>query len=256
MLELLRQRRWLGFSASVLGMLVLCVVLARWQWGRYQERSAENSRLDAALAAPAVPIDDLVAPGPANPAAQPDLPAALAWRTVVATGTFDSDGQVAIRRRPLDGRSGYWIVTPLLTDAGVLLVNRGWAPGGRDAGAAPEVPDPPTGRVSVTGRLVPAEGAPDREPLPEGQAWAVDPQVLVTPASAARYPAYVELRSATPPASAGLTTLPDPGHRGLNNLVYSVQWLLFAAVGLVGWWRLMKAESRRPSPTEVGSAGS
>ena len=31
----------------------------------------------------------------------------------------------------------------------------------------------------------------------------------------------------------------------MNNLVYSVQWLIFGMVGLFGWWRLIRTESRR-----------
>jgi cytochrome oxidase assembly protein ShyY1 len=243
-LEVLRQRRWLGFSAFVLGMLVLCVVLARWQWTRYQERTAQNARLDAALAAPPVDVDALVDASPADPDAA-DLPPELAWRTVTATGTFDAAGEVAVRRRPLDGRNGFWIVTPLVTDSGVLLVNRGWTPATGDATAAPEVADPPAGPVTVTGRLRPAEQTPETDPPPAGQAWAADPEVLVTPADVARYHAYVELRGAEPDAAQGLTALADPGHRGLNNLVYSVQWLIFAVVGLFGWWRLIRQESLR-----------
>jgi cytochrome oxidase assembly protein ShyY1 len=263
--EILRQRRWLGFSAFVLVMLGLCVVLANWQWNRYQQRSAENDLLDAALTAPAVPVDDLIAPVPADPTS-PAVPADRAWRMVTATGRFDEAGEVAIRRRPLDGRNGYWIVTPLITESGTLLVNRGWTPADRDAISTPEVPAPPPGEVTVTGRLRPAEATSNTGEAPEGQAWAVDPQVLVTPGSTLRYNAYVELRESAPAANAELTALSDPGHRGLNNLIYSVQWIIFAAVGAFGWWRLIRQESlhaeaheareaaREPEPAEDAGA--
>ncbi len=155
MLEILRQRRWLGFTAFVLGMLVLCVILARWQWSRYQYRLGENDRLDAALSAPAVPVDELLDAAPAGSDA-PALPQELEWRTVTATGTFDEAGETAVRRRPLDGRNGFWIVTPLVTESGVLLVNRGWTPAGSDATAAPDVPRATLG--SGHGHWTPATG--------------------------------------------------------------------------------------------------
>ena len=60
MLEILRERRWWGFTVFVLGMLVLCAVLSRWQWQRYQVRLEENDRLDAALSGQATPIEDLL----------------------------------------------------------------------------------------------------------------------------------------------------------------------------------------------------
>jgi cytochrome oxidase assembly protein ShyY1 len=242
-LEVLRQRRWLGFSAFVLAMLALCVVLANWQWNRYQQRNTENDLLDAALAAPTTSISQLLEADPAD--AVEAFPDELEWRSATATGQFDAAAEVAVRRRPLDGRTGFWIVTPLVTDRGVLLVNRGWAPAGQDATARPEVQAPPVGTVTVTGRLRAPESTSQTEPAPVGQAWAADPVVLVTPESQARYNAYLVLGESDPPATEGLTELPEPGHRGLNNLVYSVQWLIFAAVGVVGWWRLIRQESRR-----------
>jgi cytochrome oxidase assembly protein ShyY1 len=249
-LEILRQRRWLGFTAFVLAMLVLCVLLARWQWHRYQFRLGENDRLDAALSAPAVPVEELLDAAPGGTTAPP-LPNDLQWRTVTATGTFDAAGESAVRRRPQDGRNGFWIVTPLVTDTGVLLVNRGWAPAGSDATTAPDVAAPPAGPVTVTGRLRPAEVSEPTDAPPPGQAWAADPQVLIAPADTLRYNAYVELSGSTPAANAGLTSLPVPGHRGLNNLVYSVQWLLFGLVGLVGWWRLIRGEGRRTEGSDA-----
>ncbi len=257
MLEVLRQRRWLGFSAFVVAMLTLCVVLADWQWNRYQQRSQENRALDAALSAPPIPVGDLLEARPAGPAASGspgDLPEGAQWRMVTATGTFDAAAEAAVRRRPLDGRTGFWVVTPLVTDSGTVLVNRGWAPAGRDATTAPEVGPPPAGTVTVTGRLRAPERTTQADPPPAGQAWAADPGVLVT--SGDVYDAYVELRTSEPPAAEGLTILADPGHRGLNNLVYSVQWLIFAAVGIVGWWRLIRQESRRDPDEEVAAGGS
>ncbi len=243
MLQILRERRWWGFTVFVLGMLVLCAVLSRWQWQRYQVRLEENDRLDAALSGQPTPIEDLLTAQPAGAAA--GLPPELEWRTVTATGSFDTAAEVAVRRRPLDGRNGFWVVSPLVTDTGVVLVNRGWTPAAGDATTAPDVPAAPAGEVTVIGRLRPAETTGPTEAAPPGQAWATDPQELVAPAQELRYDAYVEMRSSSPAADAELTALSDPGHRGLNNLVYSVQWLIFGMVGLFGWWRLIRTEGRR-----------
>ena len=253
MLGILRQRRWLGFTAFVVGMLVLCVILARWQWNRYQVRLAENDRLDAALSAPAVPVDELLDAAPAG-TDSPTLAPELEWRTITASGTFDAAAETAVRRRPLDGRNGFWIVTPLVTESGVLLVNRGWTPAGGDATTAPDVPAPPSGQVTVTGRLRPAEATEPTDVPPPGQAWAADPEVLVTPPDTPRYNAYAELTSSAPAADAELTDLPVPGHRGLNNLVYSVQWVIFGLVGIVGWWRLIQVEGRRDEESDEAGA--
>ena len=110
----------------------------------------------------------------------------------------------------------------------------------------------------MTGRLRPAEATEPTDAPPPGQAWAADPQVLVTASDTPRYNAYAELMSSTPAADAELTALPVPGHRGLNNLVYSVQWLLFGLVGIIGWWRLIRGEGRRSDESdeiEAAAAG-
>lgn len=239
---MLRQRRWLGFTAFVLLMVLLCVVLARWQWGRYQLRQQQNAALDAALAAPAVPVEDLLDAKPADPGT-PRLPEGLTWRAVTATGVFDTSGERAVRRRPQDGRNGFWIVTPLRTSDGVLLVNRGWLPVGDDPTRTPPAPPPPAGEVSIVGRLRAGEATDRSGELPVGQAWAADPQMLVAPAAADRYPAYVQLISSQPTGEQGLAELPVPGHRGTNNLVYTVQWLVFAVVGIIGWLMLIRREA-------------
>jgi cytochrome oxidase assembly protein ShyY1 len=242
MLSLLRQRRWLGFTLFVLATMTVCVLMARWQWSRYQVRLAENDRLDAALSAPVVPISGVLTAEAARPDPGPLAPD-LAWRTVSATGVFDVSREVAVRRRPQDGRNGFWIVTPMITDRGVLLVNRGWIVASGDAMNTPEFPSPPAGTVTLVGRLRPAEVSATSDDAPPGQAWAADPQALIQPAGVPRYAAYVVLTDSQPAASAGLTRLPEPGHRGANNLAYFVQWALFGLVGLVGWWRLLAGES-------------
>lgn len=245
MLHLLRQRRWLGFTLFALLMVVLCGVLANWQWHRYQTRQLENAQLDSALAAPAAPISSVLSPG------EQALDPALQWRAVTAQGTFDTAREVAVRRRPMDGTNGFWIVTPLVTPTGELLVNRGWvAADGKDARATPSVPAPPSGEVTVSGRLRPAEPARDGE-IPPGQAWSVNPGQLLAASPGPHYNAYVELTGSEPPAAAELTALPVPGHRGTNNLVYTGQWLIFGLVGVFGWWRLMSTEAARealPAP--------
>lgn len=244
MLELLRTRRWAGFTLFALAMVVLTGFLANWQWNRYEQRQRENSQLDAALSAAPVPVDSLITAAPAG-AGQP-LPEDLKWRSVTATGSFDAAAQVAVRQRPQEGRNGFWIVTPLRTSQGTLLVNRGWTQAtGADARATPQVPAPPVGTVTVTGRLRPAEATRDRGETPTGQAWAVAPDALITPASQPRYDAYIDLTGSEPPAAAELTTLETPGHRGTNNFVYAIQWLIFGAVGIIGWWRLLATESKR-----------
>lgn len=241
MRELLQQRRWLGFTAFALGVVVLTGFLAHWQWSRYRMRQGENAALDAALSAPPVPITEILTAQPAGPQT---LPGDLQWRTVTARGRYDDSATLAVRRRPLDGRLGFWVVTPLNTAQGTLLVNRGWvAAEGLSATATPQVAPAPGGEVTVTGRLRPGEVTTQSDAAPTGQAWAADPQTLITPPDTRRFPAYLDLSSSEPADPAGLRAMPLPEHKGANNFSYTFQWLAFGLVALFGWWRLLRAQA-------------
>ena len=105
-----------------------------------------------------------------------------------------------MRKRPLEGANGFWVVTPFVTSSGsTLVVNRGWIAAAGGAGAVQQVPAPPSGQVTIVGRVLPSEQAPepaaDRPPRgtgdgPRRQPWsAVRSDV---------YPGYVVLVSSDP----------------------------------------------------------
>jgi cytochrome oxidase assembly protein ShyY1 len=148
-----------------------------------------------------------------------------------------------VRKRPLEGANGFWVVTPLVIDSGaVLAVNRGWvaATGGADATQA--VPPPPSGEVEVLGRIQPSQDAPIPQPedLPAGQITDLSVALVADPATA--YPAYVDLVSSTPAQEAGLRPLPLPDLSDGPHLSYAVQWVFFAAVAVTGFVILVRRE--------------
>ena len=60
------------------------------------------------------------------------------WRSVEASGTYDTGAEVLIRNRSFDGAPGYHVVTPLvIADGTALLVNRGWIPLSPEGGSGP-----------------------------------------------------------------------------------------------------------------------
>jgi cytochrome oxidase assembly protein ShyY1 len=119
---LLRSRRWLGFTAVVIGAIVAFGLLSHWQWLRADDRRAERVALQSALASAPAPLESI----DLSTGALPDD----VWRAVTARGTYLGDAQVVVRKRPLDARNGFWLMTPLQTDAGpVVWVNRGWLMG-------------------------------------------------------------------------------------------------------------------------------
>ena len=93
------------------------------------------------------------------------------------TGYLDGDRQFLLDNVVVDGRIGYYVLTPLRTDAGgaVVLINRGWL--AREEAGAIAVPDR---RVTLRGRAgsLPRAGFRMGDPILPGSPW---PKVAVYP---------------------------------------------------------------------------
>lgn len=246
MLDLLRTRRWIGFTALVAGAIVGFGLLSLWQWHRADERRAERVTLQASLEAAPVPVTDLLPLSPDD-----------AWRTVAAVGRYSPDDQVLVRKRPLEGRNGFWVMARLDTAAGPVWVNRGWLAATGDALATPAIPPPPTGEVTVTGYARALEPDSDASGLPVGQVAA--PSASALPGADG---GFVQAASSAPAESA-LVPVPVPTIDEGRNISYAVQWLLFATVAIAGWFVFLRREAREdrqaqaasgtPEPAEAGS---
>ncbi|GAA0404699.1 SURF1 family protein [Microbispora corallina] len=236
--------RWIGFHLLVLALIPAFLFLGRWQWGRFEERSASSARITANLASAPVPLDRLDAIGGS-------VPESREYRLVTATGRFDTAHEVVVRRRTQNSQVGYYVVTPLVTPQGAVLVNRGWVPMGATAEAAPAVPAPPSGEVTVTGRLRPSEtedstGIRNRPGLPPRQVLLVNTADLGRGLPYRLYGGFVELTAQRPQGGPAPDPLPAPdvGGGGGLNLAYAVQWWLFIGVAVAGWVLLIRREAR------------
>lgn len=108
---------------------------------------------------------------PAPPPAWADWTPADAYRRVVVQGVFLHDRETPVQA-VTEGGPGWWIMTPLRTSDGVILVNRGFAPADRKSPA--ERPQGQIeGRVRVTGLLRASEpgGAFLRANAPDAGRW-------------------------------------------------------------------------------------
>lgn len=123
MYRFLLSRQWVTLTLVALLLVPTMIALGIWQMNRYEERSARNQLVTDALTADPVPVERLAAPGHAVTRAE-------RYRTVTATGRFDTDAEVVVRRRVnADEEIGFHVLTPFVLDDGkVLLVNRGWIP--------------------------------------------------------------------------------------------------------------------------------
>ncbi|QWP75461.1 SURF1 family protein [Lysobacter sp. K5869] len=147
---------------------------------------------------------------------------------------------------------GFWLLTPLRTDAGyTVLINRGYVPDARTAAAAPA----PSGPVEVAGllRLSEPGGGFLRKNQPAQARWfsrdvaaiaaahklgAVAPYFIDAERAA---PLPGDLRTAPQWPVGGLTVIKFPN----NHLQYALTW--FALALMVAWaaWRVWREEARR-----------
>lgn len=244
----LLSRQWVILTLVALVLMPAMVKLGFWQYHRHEERVAHNDRISASLAADPVPVDQLTAE-------DGEVTDRERYRAVTATGRYDSDEEVVVRRRTAeDGRSiGYFVLTPLVRDDGTaLLVNRGWVPAGADQAAFPEVPEAPRGTVTVSGRLMPDEtpetsGIKDRPGLPDRQVMLMNSDQRAEAMGRPVLSGYLQL-TGTDPQPAGTQTpqqVPEPDHKGIGaHLAYAVQWWLFVLGVPVGWVVLVRRELR------------
>ena len=230
MLALLRTRRWLGFTALVIGVIVAFGLLSRWQWHRAEEKRIEGQALTSRADAAPVPLDPSAAPA--------------AWTIVEIRGRYEP-GSLMVRQRPQGGQNGAWVLSTLRTDAGDVWVSRGWLPVTGAATELPALPAPPEGEVTVVGSWHPFEPVdPARmEGLPDGMIPAVGPPAVPTDGYA---PGYV--RASSP--GEGLSAVEPPEVDDARNISYAIQWLLFATVAIVGWWYFLRREAAEESAKE------
>jgi cytochrome oxidase assembly protein ShyY1 len=244
MYRFLLRPRWIAFTAVMAIVIVVMVNLGFWQLRRLDERRDFNAAVEARFDEPPARLEELV-PGGAH-VGDGEL-AGVEWRPVEVEGRYLPDEELRVVNRSQGGRAGDNVVTPLQLDDGrVLLVARGFVPLGEDAAAAPD------GEVEVAGRLRRSEqrrtGAlsdPTEGELVEIQ--RIDIPRLADQLPGEVVPMYVELTASKPPEPGPYPepvvapTLSEGSH-----LSYAVQWFLFSALALVGWF--LAVRKSRPAP--------
>jgi cytochrome oxidase assembly protein ShyY1 len=243
--------RWLALLAVVIIAAAVMARLGEWQLDRARQKG-EQDRIRTAQEQPPVALSSLLAPRTAFPASAAD-------RRVSVQGEWDGSRQLLVPGRRLGDATGLWVLTPLrLPDGSGVPVVRGWVPDARSAAADPKAL--PSGGVSVTGVLQPAEDVTDLQPgeaagVPAGQVALAAAPLLVQHWPYPLVTGYVVQTAASPnPATAPALVPPSTSTGGLalQNLSYALQWWLFSAFGLFFWWRIVRDDHRgRLRPTTV-----
>jgi surfeit locus 1 family protein len=219
-------RRVVPTLATIAGVIVF-VAAGNWQRGRMDDKLRLRAQLDAATATTAVPLPQHVGDW-----------AAWRYRPVVASGTFDAARQILIDNRVHAGVVGYDVVTPLLMNDGrVVLVDRGFVPGGVSRSVLPSVPPAP-GDVTVRGRV---NGPPSGyvefgRGAPAGPVWQhLDPARIAAATGVALLPVDIEATAPTGGDEALMRDRPAPDFGIEKHWIYMLQWYSFAALAVVLW---------------------
>jgi surfeit locus 1 family protein len=246
------QRQAVVWLATALG-IALTVSLGCWQVRRADEkRHAYETLQQRQHLAPWANAD-----WPCTP--QPDPSALPQYRPVVLHGHWLADRTVLLDNRPMDGASGFVVVTPLRLSgdaaacAGrVVLVQRGWVP--RDQRDRLHLPDLPTpaAQVQVNGRVISAltqsyQLGHEAMPTTAGPVVRQNADVAFWSAWLGQAPlagAVLQMQADEPAASTGLLRRhwPEPGQGQDKHLAYAAQWFALAALmaGLAIWYQIIR----------------
>lgn len=118
MIRLMFSKSWWFTTVLVVAGAALCVRLGIWQLDRLDQRRTFNAHVEVMWAAPVLEITG-------KESGLGDME----YRSVIATGTYDFENQIALRNQYWNDQYGYHLVTPLvLADGMAVLVDRGWIP--------------------------------------------------------------------------------------------------------------------------------
>lgn len=131
----------LGLTVYLLLLGLLCS-LGVWQLGRAEQKRQLLEQQQAASMAPALSLNNHA------------ITDADRYRKVTVLGQYDPAHQILVDNQVMDGKSGYWVMTPFLLaqQHKAVLINRGWVALGRDRKQLPEVGFM-AGQLEITGRI-------------------------------------------------------------------------------------------------------
>jgi cytochrome oxidase assembly protein ShyY1 len=228
--------RWLLWHAALVVVLVAFSLLGLWQLHRFEHHP--TSRADR----PVAEIDDVTRPG--GRLADDDVA-----RRVTAMGTYDDARTLLVPGREHDNRSGFLVVTPMRTPAGVLPVVRGWV-----ASRSSRAARAPAGQVTLSGRLQGSESSDASAvdplgPLPDDEiayvstvtlleAWPYSPHAI--------YDGYVVATREVPHGAVAPARVeaqrPSGGVGRWRNLAYALNWWLFGGAAVFFWGSVLRRE--------------
>lgn len=109
--QVLRKRQ-IAALFSLAGLVALTMMLGVWQLWRAQQKQVLLDEITAQQSLPPLAWSAGIPP---------------AWRVLELKGQWLNQAEILLDQRVLDGRVGYYLITPFqLKDGSVIMVNRGW----------------------------------------------------------------------------------------------------------------------------------
>lgn len=239
--------RYSGYIALAIVFAIVCAFLSQWQFARNTERAGQLAMIEANYDQAPVALSALIPPGD-------DFDPAEEWRQVLLIGSYLTEHELLVRNRPHGGTRAFEVLVPFIDRSGqVLVVNRGWVPPG--AGDLPDlVPQPAPGEVEIVVRLRPGEELPrSGRTAPEGQLPTIHlPTVAMFTGPATITSAYGQLVSESPAADPAPSVFSSPAEDPGPHLSYAIQWILFAIMGFVFIFYVIRTELIRAREEREG----
>ena len=236
-----RARFWTVTVAALLAA-ALTFSLGNWQLRRAAQKEALHTAINKQKELPAIDIYGLLA---INNVAD------MVHRTAFVSGFWQAAQSVYLDNRPMNGKPGFWVVTPLRLEGSSqsVLVQRGWIPRDFQDRSRLAAISTPLHPVQVTGRIAPApaklyefKGA-DSGPIRQNLDIAAF-------SAETGLPLVNLLLLQTDAASDGLLRdWPAPNVGVDKHYGYAFQW--FGLCGLVGvlyvWFQILLPRRAKPS---------
>jgi surfeit locus 1 family protein len=214
--------------------------LGIWQVERLRWKLDLIERVEARIAAAPVPLPGWIAWN------SPDDVRSLEYLKVRTSGNFDHDRETLVEALTERG-PGYWVLTPLRTGEGTVLVNRGFVPPDRrrpEQRAAGQV----AGQVSLTGllRLSEPGGRFLRPNRPEAERWYSRDVAAIAGRRGLREvaPFFIDADSSANPGGLPVGGLTVVRFRN-THLVYALTWSALAALSLWGLVLTTRSSAKR-----------
>jgi surfeit locus 1 family protein len=234
------KRFWLVTCAAGAGF-ALTSALGVWQWSRGEQKVARQGEIEQRQSLAL--LDERALPSSG-------VPPELLHRPVVLHGTWVPERTVYLDNRQMQGKPGFYVVTPLRLGAGkaAVLVERGWIPRNFEHREQLQPVDTPAGPVEVRGRIAPpppklyefagAGAGAIRQNLDLGRFRAETGLVLLDVAVQQSGPASEGLLREWPAADSGAAT----------NFGYAFQWWAMSAlIAVLYVWFQFIAPRRKSS---------